>query len=151
MFHKILVPLDGSKFSESIIPIARGLTSDHKGELDLILMTVIEPFRNQPFRLGDDWNDKMKGEAEKAARNYLDQLAEKLKSDGINAQVVIRDGDPAQAIMDFATKSGVDLIVMSTHGRSGISRLVFGSVADRIIHHSIVPVLISAPPGLRSS
>jgi nucleotide-binding universal stress UspA family protein len=117
----------------------------------LILFTVVEPFRNQPFRSGDDWNEKMKKEAEKIARNYLDQLAEKLKAEGIKARAVVEDGDPAQAIMDFVKNNGIDLIVMSTHGRSGLSRLVFGSVADRIMHHSVVPVLIAAPPGLRQA
>ena len=150
MYQKILVPLDGSTFSESIVAIARGLIFDCKGTPDLILYTVVEPFRNQPFRSGDDWNEKMKLEAEKVARNYLEQLAARLSSEGIKARVVIDFGDPAQAIMDYVKKNGVDLIMMSTHGRSGLSRMVFGSVADRIIHHSVVPVLIAAPAGLRS-
>jgi nucleotide-binding universal stress UspA family protein len=150
MYQKILVPLDGSSFSESIIEIARGLIADCKGAPDMVLFTVVEPFRNQPFRSGEDWNEKMKREAEKVARNYLDQLAEKLGAEGVKAKVVVEFGDPAQAIMDYVRKNGVDLIMMSTHGRSGLSRMVFGSVADRIIHHSVVPVLIAAPPGLRS-
>jgi nucleotide-binding universal stress UspA family protein len=151
MYRKILVPLDGSSYSESIMQIARGLISECGGAPDLILFMVVEPFRNQPFRSGDDWNEKMKKEAEKVAHNYLDQLADKLKAEGIKAQSAVEYGDPAQAIMDYVKKNGVDLIVMSTHGRSGLSRMVFGSVADRIIHHSVVPVLISAPPGLRQA
>jgi nucleotide-binding universal stress UspA family protein len=151
MYQKILVPLDGSNYSESIMQIARGLISGWGGTPDLILFMVVEPFRNQPFRSGDDWNEKMKKEAEKVANNYLEQLAEKLNADGIKARAVVEYGDPAQAIMDYVKKNGVDLIVMSTHGRSGLARMVFGSVADRIIHHSLVPVLISAPPGLRQA
>jgi nucleotide-binding universal stress UspA family protein len=151
MYQKILAPLDGSNLSESILPIATGLVSGSAGATELILYTAVEPFRSQPFGFGPEWAEKMKKEAEKVARTYLDQLAEKLRAEDIKARVVVEHGDPANSIMDFVKKNGVDLIVMSTHGRSGISRLVFGSVADKIVHHSAVPVLITSPPGLRTS
>jgi nucleotide-binding universal stress UspA family protein len=151
MYQKILLPLDGSTFSESIVPVAQGLVADGGGSAELILYSVVEPFRNQPSGSSDDWNERMMKEAEQVSRNYLEQVAERLKAGGCKTKVVVEFGEPAQAILDFVEKNGVDLIVMSTHGRSGLARLVFGSVAQRIVHHAAVPVLVAAPPGLRSA
>ncbi len=141
MYHKVLVPLDGSSLAESVLDQAKSLVFNCK-VLEMILITIVEPFRDQPFRTGDDWVIKMQKEAAKYARNYLDQLVERLKTDGIQARAVVTEGDPAQEIMDYARKNGVDLIIMNSHGKSGLSRWVFGSVANKVVLHSTVPVLI---------
>ena len=69
--------------------------------------------------------------------------------EGISARGEVVTGKAADAILDYAEKNNVDLIIMSTHGRSGISRWAFGSVADRVVRHSIAPVLLVAPAGCR--
>jgi nucleotide-binding universal stress UspA family protein len=147
MYRKILVPLDGSSFSESILDHAKAVISNCSVAPELVLLTVVEPFPSKSLRAGDSWVDKIQKEAIRVAANYLNQLVEKLHSEGIKAEGVVIEGGPAQAILDYAEKNNIDLIIMSTHGRSGISRWVFGSVATRILHHSPVPVLVARPPG----
>jgi len=141
MYRKVLVPLDGSSFAEAVLGQAKALVSGC-GVPQMVLLTVVEPFREQPYRKGDDWVARMQKEAAIFALNYLNQWVEKLRTEGVIAEAVVIEGDPSQMIMDYARKSGVDLIIMSTHGKSGISRWVFGSVADKIVHHSPIPVLI---------
>ena len=79
----------------------------------------------------------------------MSQQAEKLKSQGLTARTAVVSGNPSEEILDFAGKNQVDLIIMSTHGRSGVSRWVMGSVTDRVLRHSMVPVLAVSPPGCR--
>ncbi len=88
--------------------------------------------------------------AQAAAKDYLSKVADSLKKDGAATQAVVIQGRPADTILEFADKNRVDLIIMSTHGRSGPSRWVFGSVADKIVRHSTAPVLITSPPGVRN-
>jgi nucleotide-binding universal stress UspA family protein len=141
MYRKVLVLLDGSRLAESVLVQAKALVSGcHVPQM--VLLDVIEPFKEQPYRKGDDWIARMQKEAAAFALNYLNSLVEKLRTEGVTAEAVVIEGDPSQMIMDYAQKNGVDLIIMSTHGRSGVSRWVFGSVADKIVHNSPIPVLI---------
>ena len=81
-------------------------------------------------------------EQEAAAREYLLQSAEKLTRAGISAQIVVTTGHAASAISDVVADNDIDLIVMSTHGRSGLSRWVFGSVAEKVVRLVECPVLL---------
>jgi nucleotide-binding universal stress UspA family protein len=146
MYNKILVPLDGSILAETVLGQAKGLAAGCVVP-QMVLLSVIEPFKEQPYRRGDDWVERIQKEAATFTLNYLNQLVEKVRQEGIKAEAVVVEGDPAQMIMDYAQKNGVDLIVMSSHGKSGISRWVFGSVADKVVHHSPIPVLISPATG----
>ena len=76
-------------------------------------------------------------------------MADSLKADGIAVEIDIAYGGAAEAILDYAKKNKVNLIVMSTHGRSGVSRWFFGSVAERVLRHSVIPVLIIPSFGVR--
>lgn len=83
-----------------------------------------------------------------AAEHYLARLIGRVKYDDTNVtSEVLTGGRSADMINEYATKNGVDLIIMATHGRSGISRWVWGSVADRVLRSSSVPVLIVRAPG----
>lgn len=64
-------------------------------------------------------------------------------------KTAIERGKPTEAILDYAKANNVDLIVMSTHGRSGVSKFMLGSVADRVVRHAVQPVLLVTPPGCR--
>ena len=87
---------------------------------------------------------------QKEADNYIKTVTEKfIQKSGINAHSDLAYGNAADEILKYAQKNQVDLIIMTTHGRSGVSRWLFGNVADRVSHHSTVPVLIIAPPGCR--
>ena len=147
MYRKILVPLDGSRLSETILEHARGVVTGCGVPPDVVLLNVVEPFHVQPFTDGADWVDKMQKEAKKVAGIYLNQVVEKFKKEGITAEALVLKGDPGAVILDYTKKNGVDLIIMCSHGRSGVPRWVFGSVADRISRYSPVPVLVVAPPG----
>lgn len=148
MYKKILVPLDGSEYSECIlghvIEVAVGC---HVPEV--ILMRVIEPFDHQFHDIPKEWLRNIEKNAKASAEEYLSRLVEKLKQEGIAVETVVGEGTPAEEILAYASKNDVDLIAMSTHGASGISRFAFGSVADKVIRHSSIPLLIASPRGCR--
>jgi|WetSurMetagenome_2_1015567.scaffolds.fasta_scaffold164245_2 nucleotide-binding universal stress UspA family protein len=142
MYRKILVPLDGSNLSESIIDQAKTLVLDC-GIPEMVLLTVVEPFREQPYRYEDNWKDKIQKEAVRVAANYLKELKDRLNIMGHRVDTVVIEGDPAQAILDYSKKNGVDLIIMNARGRTAGNRWTFGSVTNKIIGHSPVPVLVA--------
>jgi nucleotide-binding universal stress UspA family protein len=145
LYRKILVPLDGSSLSESILGQAADLVKECNGS-ELVLLTVVEPFREQPFRKEDDWNTKIQKEGVRVAGNYLKALKEKLMSEGVKVNVEVIVGDPAQEILAYSIKNEIDLIMMNAKGRSANKRWFFGSVAKKIIDHSPIPVLINPTP-----
>ena len=81
----------------------------------------------------------------KASKVYLQKHVDYLKSKGITAKAEAAFGDVADSLTEFAEKNNVDLIIIATHGRSGIKRLVLGSVADRILRTSKIPILMVQP------
>jgi nucleotide-binding universal stress UspA family protein len=149
MYKKVLVPLDGSTFSELALANAVNIISSFQGA-ELVLLNVTEPFEDLAHWVSDDIAKKMQKEADSTARNYLDRTVERLSNEGVEVEAVIAEGNPGEVILEYAAKSGVDLIVMSTHGRSGFTRFMFGSVATRIVQNSHVPVLLVPPANLAS-
>ena len=148
MYKKILVPLDGSELAECVLPhvesIAKGC-----GVKNVILVRALEPYISSYAQvyLSDEQRKEADARAEGAARGYLDQAASRVKLDGVEVQKQFITGRPAESIAEYATENEVDLIIISTHGRSGISRWVWGSVADRILRSACVPVLMVRAPG----
>jgi nucleotide-binding universal stress UspA family protein len=154
MYKKLMVPLDGSEFSECSLEHMKAIaTGCHVPEV--VLLRVVEPLSstelsalaqvrgNQIAEL-EEWNQS-------EAKKYIAALEQKLNKEGVAARGAVVNGRAAETIMDYAGKNGIDLIIMSTHGRSGISRWAFGSVADKVVRHSLVPVLAVSPPGCRIS
>lgn len=146
MLKHILVPLDGSKLSEKALDAARRLLSPNG---KLTLLTIVQP-ANPPLTpypsvqaVDDiaDVHDDVK-HSTKQAEDYIERMAQNLLLQGINARTEIIAGEPAKVIVERATKLGVEIIVMSTHGRSGLSKLLFGSVTENVLHHTPCPVLI---------
>jgi nucleotide-binding universal stress UspA family protein len=144
MYRKILVPLDGSKTAECIfghvIDIAKVCSV-----LEVDLLFVVEPLPAGIYQNRQELNDKLLA----WAKHYLSDVVNRLGVDGIIAKPVIIDGKPAETILQYAEKYGIDLIIMSTHGRSGPSRWAFGSVTDKVVRSSPTPVLLKAPEGCR--
>jgi nucleotide-binding universal stress UspA family protein len=135
MFKKILVPLDGSKLAEGILSQVKELAQIHKGEIILLRVALAHTFPGQdPI----DHQVKVVREAEE----YLANLEVSLKKAGVPVQTVVRYGHDAEEIIGHAKVHGCDLIAMSTHGRSGISLWVLGSVAVKVLHAAAVPVLL---------
>jgi nucleotide-binding universal stress UspA family protein len=136
MIKTILVPLDGSKLSENILPFAAEIA--RKANAEIVLATAI-----QPVGIWDATATAINWEhEEKAAKDYLDGVVERLKGDGVRVRPVFLHGDASEVVLEAAEKEKADLITMTTHGRSGIMRWLLGSVADRVVQHSKVPVAL---------
>ena len=152
MYKKILVPLDGSEFSECSLEHVKAIASGCQVP-ETVLLSVVEPLSAQTISAlaegGGDLLRKAELDAQAEARNYMDVIKNRLKNDGLDVEVVITDGRAAEEILDYAKNNKVDLIVMSTHGKTGISRWFFGSVAQKVLQHSPVPVLMMSPSGCR--
>ncbi len=152
MYRKILVPLDGSKLAECALEHVRAIAKGC-GAQEVVLIRAINPIPYWVY--GDYANSSLINEVEKEqesfAEAYLDKILNELIKYGITARKIVLKGEPAQNILDYAEKNSVDLIIMTTHGRSGPARWAMGSVAERVTQHSSVPVLIIAPASCRVS
>lgn len=152
MYSKIIVPLDGSELAECVLPhveaIAKGCNNP-----EVILLNIVqtpEKFWSYTYLDKKDRQQFMSEDASQAmgeARAYLERIAQDSSIKGLNVKTDVFVGDPAELIADYAGKKEADLIVIATHGRSGVSRWTFGSVADRILRSSCVPVLMVRAPG----
>jgi nucleotide-binding universal stress UspA family protein len=166
MFKKILVPLDGSKLAECALPYVEELATGC-GTEEVILVSVTERVQGyravegstEPFvRSGGGWGAAIQpppqrlvpeafGKKEKQAQRYLERIAKTMVAKGINVSREVLLWKPAEAIVGYAKQYGCDLIVMASHGRSGPSRWAYGSVADKVLRSSCIPVLIIRAPG----
>jgi nucleotide-binding universal stress UspA family protein len=149
MYKKILVPLDGSLFSESVLNHVKTVASGCQAS-EVVLLFVVESPVSVAFDVPVESLNDSKTKGLKFAADYLNQISANLVENGINVTGKVAEGIPAETILSFAQNQNVDLIIISTHGRSGITRWVLGSVADKVIHHSPVPVLIVTPAGVRT-
>ena len=148
MYKKILVPLDGSPLAECVLPHVEALAKASQVQ-EVVFVRVIEPFR-QPggdYIISEKEIARIDAEYKAAAEKYLKELVGRVRLDGIQTRWTLIRGGVAESLADFATHNNVDLIVIATHGRSGVSRWVWGSVADRILRSSCVPILMVRAPG----
>ena len=153
MYQKVLVPLDGSKLAECVVEHVKSIATGCQVP-NVVLLRVVEPISPPgylPRGIAEDSYRDARETAEVQAKNYLNEMAERLKTEGISVETDITDGLPADEILGYAERNQVDLIVMSTHGKSGISRWWSGSVAEKVVSQSLIPVLIVTPPGCRIS
>ena len=142
MYKKILVPLDGSEIAEKALPHMEAIASGCN-VVDVVLLRVIEPLPlpgNHVISEGD--RVRLESRHRSEAHSYLENLVKRLKDGGRSVKMDIIEGEAAETIVDYAEKNGVDLIVMATHGRSGLGRWALGSVADKVVRHAHVPVLM---------
>ena len=150
MYRKILVPLDGSKLAECVFPHVETLVKGGQVQ-EVVFARVHEPFRGftgaADVILTEREVARIDSEQIAAAERYLKEVVNKVRLDGLTPRAEFLTGPVAQSIAEYAAKNGVDLIVIATHGRSGVSRWVWGSVADRILRTACVPVLMVRAPG----
>jgi nucleotide-binding universal stress UspA family protein len=151
MFEKILVCLDGSELAKQILPYAAEEALRFQSKL-VLLQVVPEPVAFSPGIPGTGaapiQTDTMVEEAEDAlngARNYLEEIAKPLRKKGIQVEAVSVLGRAGETILGYADRNNVDLIAIATHGRSGLGRAVFGSVADYVLRESGLPMLVIRP------
>jgi len=148
MYKKIMVPLDGSELAECVLPHLAALAEGGKVR-NIVFVRVVEPFHlpTGDFVIDQKQIAKIETENKIAAEAYLKQVVSRVKYEGISVESQVLFGRVAEGLADFAAKNQVDLIVIATHGRSGVSRWVWGSVADRVLRSSCVPVLMVRAPG----
>ena len=142
MYKKVLVPLDGSEVSEAILEHVEAIASGCRVP-QVILLRVRQPLDADVKGMLDAhiaWD--LEDTYEDEARKYLNKIAGKLVKKGLAVKTEVLAGNPAEKIIEYVKANGIDLVIMSTHGRLGVSRLVFGSVAEKVIRQSDVPVLI---------
>jgi nucleotide-binding universal stress UspA family protein len=145
VYKRILVPLDGSKLAEVALPHA--VAQAKLGGGTLVLLRAILPLTAAVIAEGAayiDW-DRIRADLEAEARAYLEGLRARLAAEGLNVVVDYREGAPADVIIEAEERHGIDLVVMATHGRSGLGRWVIGSVADRVVRAGKAPVLLIRP------
>ncbi len=132
---RILVPLDGSQCAENILPTVEGLATDLKARISLVRVAYAHTFPGA---------DSTEAEVVvvREAEQYLRQIEERLKAKGFEADSHVRYGDDAEEILAHSNHNDVDLIAMSTHGRSGVKRWLLGSVAEKIIRHATKPIFL---------
>ncbi len=143
VFKRILTPLDGSETGGAAMHDAEALAL--KSGASIVLVHVLPaPHAIEARWLGPEFSEFVKAMHD-AGQKYLDKVEARLSSRGIDVKVRIVSGDPAGKIIEVAREEKADLIAMSTHGRSGIARWVLGSVADKILHESKIPMWLVRP------
>ncbi|GBD25324.1 Putative universal stress protein [bacterium HR30] len=139
---KVLVPVDFSKDSLRAAEYARSFSKPFDAQL--LLLHVIEPiyYASPADMYAASPNLALLIEEQrKAAQAHLQQLADKLSREGAKVQTLLKSGSPAQVIADTAKRVKADLIIMATHGRTGLAHVLLGSVAERVIRLAPCPVL----------
>ena len=147
MYQRILVPLDGSTLSEAVLPHAEKLARALNVEIVLLHVDVSpaptfdpreSPLGSQPEEVKIMHVDE---------KHYLKTMCNKLEREGLRVTYLLRDGMVAETIMETAEIEQADLIAMTTHGRTGMLRLLLGSVAEQVVHQSKIPVMLIRPVG----
>lgn len=145
MYRKILVPLDGSKTAEGVLPHAKALAYSEGAQL-ILLTVAANPALDYAF---SDPGIAQRAEEEEQSRSkkYMAQVETDLKAAGFKVSVVLRVGAVADVILRTAEELQADVIAMSTHGRTGPARWLLGSVAERVVRSSKVPVMLIRAKG----
>ena len=139
MYKKIVVPLDGSKLAESVLPHVRACAKSFSAEVFLLRVAHVpaEFIFSDPAAAGSVLADDSEG--------YLAGLAGTMRGEGLTVTTYVAKGPVADAILGYADSIAADMIAMSTHGRSGLSRWMVGSVADKVVHGATIPILLIRP------
>ncbi|HEX7090599.1 MAG TPA: universal stress protein [Longimicrobiales bacterium] len=141
----IMVPLDGSVFSEQALPLARQLARKARAELHLVHVHL--PVQPAPHAQGFAvYDGQLEEEARAREAEYLASLANRTAElAGVVVRRALLEGPVAPALSRYAEEEGVGLVVMTTHGRGGLSRAWLGSVADALVREATIPVLLLRP------
>jgi len=141
MYHKILVPLDGSKRAEKILPHAEEMAKRYKAKI--IFLQVVE-YKTIATTEGafTNYSDTEFQQTKKQAETYLDGIQGEFRGKNITSRTHVIYGSVVEGIINIAAQEGVDLIALASHGRGGLSRVFYGSVAAGLLHRVDRPLLI---------
>lgn len=151
MYDRLLVPLDGSELSAQIIPYAVELAKRCSSHVTLVrvvetvgqamaTMTPAEPALVTPQAV-ENVVEGLQGEQETASA-YIKDLANRLAAEGLRVDWAVLAGSPGSAIVSYVEGKHIDVIAMTSHGRTGVERALLGSVADHVMRNAAVPVLV---------
>lgn len=147
-FTHIMLPLDGSRAAEAAIPYAEAIIERFKVK-KVSLLRVVSPLANRyagpPESYVVDYTNKVMQALEEDATNYLKQTARLFEEKGITVSTAMVIGSPTAEILKNIEYRGIDLVIMSTHGRTGLGRWILGSIADKILHSAEIPLLLIRP------
>jgi len=140
VYKRALVPLDGPIVAEGIIPFILEIAGPL--DMEVVLLRVLLPIRPSVIE-GTRYVELEDAEKRRAEpEEYLAPIAVELRAKGVKTTTMVRRGEPDEEILAGAREAGADLIAMTTHGRSGLGRLLFGSVAEAVLRQSEVPVFL---------
>ena len=149
MFESILLPLDGSPLAEAALPAAEQVAKRFGAKL--VLLEVVPPGDVSAWMApgaranAPEEKKRLFQHDRELAEEYLSAKVHSLKAEDITAEAMVKVGDPVDEILALIGGAGISLIVMATHGRGGLSKLIFGSVAEKVVHHCNIPVMIIRP------
>ena len=149
MYKKVLVPLDGSELAECVLPHVESIVKGC-GVKEVIFLRVAERMSqlcSLEGCLSQETMDSIDADNKAAAEKYLSEVTVRTRYDGVSVRPEVITGTPGESIADYAAKNSVDLIAIATHGRSGVSRWTWGSVADQVLHSACVAILMVRAPG----
>lgn len=140
----ILLPLDGTSLAETALPVARQFAQDTGAVIHLVRVVESLDAKDEPAtdQLSFDLNDIDEQPITRQAACYLERIRLRLQLAGIVSRCQVVEGDPADAITRIAHTENTDLIVMSTHGRTGLERMVYGSVVSQVVRSASCPLLL---------
>jgi len=148
-----MAPLDGSELAECVLPHLEALAAGGQVR-QVVLVRVVDPVTlpgsvpaHGDFGFTEKDRQRIEQHRRDAAESYLGKLADSIKVKAAQVSYKVLEGRVSESLADYAVGNNVDLIVIASHGRSGITRWVLGSVADRLTRWSCVPVLIVRAPG----
>lgn len=141
---RILLPLDGSDLAAQALPVAEAICGQISGNLDLVtvLQPVVLPYLGGDSYVPGEIYQRIDVERTTEAEKYLERMAAQTHGHNIPTRTHLQRGDPASRLLDLASELGSALIVMTTHGRTGLARFALGSVADRVVRGGEAPVLL---------
>ena len=142
MFSKILVPLDGSKRAETIIPYVEQLAQQN--DATVVLLQVLEPSAAMvtPYDMVPYFDSEAIEQRKKEASTYLAGLCGELRAEGVEVKKYVEQGPIVRSILDVAEREEVKMIAMASHGRTGLARVFYGSVAAGVLHQADRPLFI---------
>ena len=142
---KVLVPIDFSDYSKSALKYAVNFAKSFNA--DIILIYVVEPIIYPPdFSMGQIAMPSINTEWDDRAKNELQKLAKSEITDIVNVKTIIKTGKPFVEIIETAKEENVDLIIIATHGHSGVEHILFGSTAEKVVRKAPCPVLTLREP-----
>jgi nucleotide-binding universal stress UspA family protein len=139
MYETILHPTDGSEASMAAADHAIGLAAENRAALRFLYVVDVSSLA------ADDFGGVLLENLERYGRTALEDLTERAEAAGVDAVTAVETGVPHREILADAEESGADLIVMGTHGRTGLDRFLLGSVSERVVRTAGVPVLVVPP------